>query len=338
MLISGSILLNLLLWLEWACLYGGDTADALSQLSRLTAFFMVLSMAGYIVNTPRRGKIDGELLDRAITYIAYIMGLAKLAIVIIVLTGTMTLDEVQDLLGFATVTEDIGSGLMRLQFPSDIVVLFLVPCYRGGRSRLADMLVIVSLTLIIYLSFSRFLFVGFGIVIFLRSLVLRRFDFASLLVFFVAIIFTLILWEPIISRFSGEGSSISDDIRREQIVNLSNAISDNALIGRGLGASLSNYVRDETQKYSYEVQWYAMVVQLGFLGLIWFIFNVMSVVGTNINLRRYGYRVAAVAALWVVSGFTNPFITSLGSAFGFALLMIRFSIRDNNDWLKLAAD
>lgn len=337
LVISGSILLNLLLWLEWACLYGGNTLDALSQLSRLIMFFMVLSMAGYLVNTPG-GWIDRQLLDRAITYIAYIMGLAKLTIVTIVLTGTMTLDGVQDLLGFATVTEDIGSGLIRLQFPSDIVILFLVPCYIGGRSRMADMLVIISLAFVIYLSFSRFLFVGFGIAIFIRSFVLRRFDFASLLVSFLAVAFILILWESFISRFSGEGSLISDDIRREQIVNLSNAISDNALIGRGLGASLYSYIRDETQKYSYEVQWYAMVVQLGFLGLTWFLFNVVLVVATNINIRRYGYGVAAVAALWVISGFTNPFVTSLGSAFGFSLLMLRFPSRDNSNWPKLVAD
>jgi hypothetical protein len=122
-------------------------------------------------------------------------------------------------------------------------------------------------------------------------------------------------------RFSGEGTQASDDIRGEQIHRLAAEIAEHPLLGKGLGASAGSYKRSETIPFSYEVQWYAMTMQLGAVGLMWFLIHLVSAMAKGVRSARGAALFLSVFLLWLVGGFTNPLVVSLGSAFGLVLLV-----------------
>jgi hypothetical protein len=94
------------------------------------------------------------------------------------------------------------------------------------------------------------------------------------------------------------------------------------IFGTGIGSSVSGNKRSGTIPFSYEVQWYAMAMQFGFFGLAWFVVNLLAPL--SICFKSPGKRAfsLAVFALWVIAGFTNPLVISLGSAFGLCILML----------------
>jgi len=75
--------------------------------------------------------------------------------------------------------------------------------------------------------------------------------------------------------------------------------------------------------FSYEVEWYALTMQFGFLGIAWFCINLIAVLFVSLKAGKQVLPFAIVFVVWIASGFTNPYVTSLGSAFGFSILMLR---------------
>jgi hypothetical protein len=65
-----------------------------------------------------------------------------------------------------------------------------------------------------------------------------------------------------------------------------------------------------------------MVMQFGFFGLVWFFANLIA--SLWICFKQPGRRAIflAIFLLWIIAGFTNPLIVSLGSAFGLCVLAL----------------
>jgi hypothetical protein len=104
---------------------------------------------------------------------------------------------------------------------------------------------------------------------------------------------------------------------------LSDHFVDNPIIGKGMGSSVPSFLRSVREPYFYEVQWYAMAMQFGVLGLLWLTINFSSfMMFQRMGLRDRRYA-TAVVVLWASSGFTNPFLTAVGGAFGICILVLR---------------
>lgn len=293
-----------------------------NQALRILTMFVIISVGLLLVD---RKEVTTDRIDWLIFVIAVIAAVLKAVIIFFLVTGAATSQQIQARLGFETVQDQIGFGLLRLQFPSDIFLQFMVVCYVGGRSRLRDTLVLLAISVGVLLSFSRYIFAAYVLSLLLRSVLLRRLDFVSRVAGVIAAAAVILFLGSLVARFAGSSADASDAVRSAQIWHLTDAIVERPLLGSGMGASVHNYARSESLPFSYEVQWYALTMQFGLIGLAWFLFNMLAplLLVFQSTLQRLFFLV--VWAMWAASGFTNPYIVSLGSGFGLALLTIRLT-------------
>jgi hypothetical protein len=313
-----SVLLNLLLGAQVGAVFQGvPQKDVFDHFLRLIVFFIALGIGSYTAN---RCSISQKRLDQLIFVIAIGLMLFKLLIAGAVLAGTPQ-SRVQAIFGFDTPTEGIGFGLQRLQFPSDIIAPFLIACYVGGKKKIKDGILLFCIATVIFLSFSRFLFGFYLLCTFLRALWIKKADFITLLNVVVTVACVIVFFESILSRFASVDTAASDQVRVDQIHYLKVAIKSFPLLGTGLGSEAHDYLRNDKTPYLYEAQWYATTMQMGFIGVFWYVLNILLAVYGP--LRKNYVAFTAVFLVWVFSGFTNPYLTGLGSAFGLAILLLR---------------
>jgi hypothetical protein len=313
-----SVLLNLLLGAQVGAVFQGvPQKDVFDHFLRLIVFFIALGIGSYTAN---RCSISQKRLDQLIFVIAIGLMLFKLLIAGAVLAGTPQ-SRVQAIFGFDTPTEGIGFGLQRLQFPSDIIAPFLIACYVGGKKKIKDGILLFCIATVIFLSFSRFLFGFYLLCTFLRALWIKKADFITLLNVVVTVACVIVFFESILSRFASVDTAASDQVRVVQIHYLKVAIKSFPLLGTGLGSEAHDYLRNDKTPYLYEAQWYATTMQMGFIGVFWYVLNILLAVYGP--LRKNYVAFTAVFLVWVFSGFTNPYLTGLGSAFGLAILLLR---------------
>lgn len=319
-----SVLAGLLLWYAVGRAHEVPLNDGLDQLSRLLIFFCVLASAYYL----RASFRSPEALDRVTRTAAVVSALSKMLITIAVLFFGISFEDIQQSLGFESVTQPLGFELQRLQFPSDFVILFLLSCYFGGKSRIADIVFIASIAVVVMLSFSRFIFVCFFVAIFVRMIWTRRIDLIPKSAAALVVVLSLVFSDVLVERFFGDAAEQSDDIRVLQVEYLSELISQRPLGGSGIGASVPGYLRSESQAYSYEMQWYATIMQFGWMGLCWLLGTFVAILAGAIRNRRSLICLSLLVLMWVLSGFTNPFLTSLGTAVGFSIAIWRCEAPD----------
>jgi hypothetical protein len=313
-----SVLLNLLVGVQVGAVFQGvPVKDVFNHFLRLILFFISLGVGSYTAN---RCSISQKRLDRLIFMVAVGLMLFKLIFVVALLTG-ISLDRIQMIFGFETPTSDIGLGLQRLQFPSDIIAPFLIACYVGEGKKLKDGVLLFCIAGVILLSFSRYLFAFYLLCTFLRAFWIKKVDFITLLNITVSVICVIVLFESILARFASADTAVSDQIRVDQIHYLKIGIAKFPLLGTGIGSEAHDYLRSEETPYFYEAQWYATTMQMGFIGVFWYVLNLL--LALYVPLRKNYLAFSVVFVVWVFSGFTNPFLTALGSAFGLAILLLR---------------
>ena len=123
--------------------------------------------------------------------------------------------------------------------------------------------------------------------------------------------------------FSSENFK-SDDTRSLQIQSLLLEHEQYSFIGKGMGAYAEDNIRDPVLLHSYEVQWMAFLMQFGLIGLI--------LLGIPLGFIVYGFVHAPITRvkcaflclflLWLLSGFTNPFLISLTSGIIYAVFFL----------------
>ena len=290
-------------------------ADRLNHLVRLCSFFAVFACMHWL----RAAFATQAKLDRLCLWTVVLMAAVKVGICVAVAGFDVPLADAMDLFGFETVTLTIAVNILRLQFPSDIVCMFLLAVYCGGRSRWRDGLFLLCASIVIFLSFSRFYFFSFVVALFVRSAWLKRWDLITTLGTLALVGALAFFGAEIVERFVGQGAEMSDEIRVDQTRALASEIERHPILGRGIGASVPDFLRSETLPFSYEVQWYAVVMQFGWLGMSVFVLNIASLMISGVRRTRSLICLAVVGLLWVAAGFTNPLITAIGSAVGLAI-------------------
>jgi hypothetical protein len=313
-----SVSLNLLLGAQVGAVFQGVPLNfVFDHFLRLLVFFIALGIGSYTAN---RCSISQKRLDQLIFVIAIGLMIFKLVIGGAVLAG-IPQSRVEAIFGFATPTEGIGFGLQRLQFPSDIIAPFLIVCYVGGKKRIKDGIFLFCIATVVFLSFSRFLFAFYILCSLLRALWIKKADFITVLNIVVSVVCVIVFFESILSRFASVDTAASDQVRVDQIHYLKIGIKSFPLLGTGLGSEAHDYLRYDKTPYLYEAQWYATTMQMGFIGVFWYVLNLLLAV--YVPLRKNYVAFTVVFLVWVFSGFTNPYLTGLGSAFGLTILLLR---------------
>jgi hypothetical protein len=313
-----SVLLNLLLGAQVGAVFQDvPLSEVINHFVRLLIFFISLGVGCYAAN---QCSISQKRLDQLIFVIAVGMMFFKLVFVGAILAG-ISLERIQAFFGFGTPTSDIGFGLQRLQFPSDIIAPFLIACYVGGEKKWKDGILLICVAGVVLLCFSRYLFAFYLLCALLRAFWIKKADFITVLTVIVSVVCVIVLFDTIVSRFASAETEISDQTRVDQLHYLKLGIKNFPLLGTGLGSEAHDYLRSEETPYFYEAQWYATTMQMGFIGVFWYALNL--ILALYVPLRRNYIMFTVVFLVWVFSGFTNPYLTALGSAFGLTLLLVR---------------
>ena len=317
-----SVLLNLVGWIEIAIYKTVVLSDMTNHLSRLLVFFLVLAIGAF---SCRSGKTAVASLDRLIVWMAGLSAGLKVVVLTLMVSGVASLEHIQKAIGFETVTDEIGFGIQRLQFPSDVILIFLVACYVGGRRKSTDLFLLICVTVSVFLSFSRYLFAAYVICMILRAVKLKRVDIVSKSGLIAGVVLLAFFSVSLVRRFVSAGTNASDSVRTDQIHELRGVIARNQALGTGVGSSVPGYKRSEAMPFSYEVEWYALLMQFGAFGLVWFVVNLLSPLVVSLRAGANKLFFLLILLIWAGAGFTNPLVTSLGSAFGLCILMLRLA-------------
>jgi hypothetical protein len=322
----------LLGWMFLGILYG-DTPFS-SVFDQFKLFLITLTVVGIVLYYVEGGVIKPQWLFKCAIYTNFIYSSAKVLGATLHIAGLVNILTFMQKTGIRFMSMDIHAGVIRLQTSVDIItpylLLFVLNSERLGLKfpkgfRYAY--IAVSL-LSVLLSFSRYLIVVSWIALFLYWMTIRPIKqlMGALVVIFVLVMGVSALgpenvYKVIEKRLFSIDNYYSDQTRVDQVNAMTNEIACYPLLGKGLGGYATECVRDDHLLHSYEVQWVAFTMQLGFVGVTLIIFA-FFVLGWRYFLPPYllpKMTFAAMFLLWLVSGFTNPFLISLTSGIVYSL-------------------
>jgi hypothetical protein len=319
-----------------------STGFAVDALQGLVA---TIGVAFVIVIASSRGSVTWRAVLRSFLFAAFTYSLLKLALVAAISVGLVTFAGVRsfflEVLDYSFVSMLIIPGLVRAQFINDvtlpialaILVLFREPHELGLRPSLRHVMTAAFLAAVV-LAFSRWLFLLTAVVTagwFVLYAIRRATTLAlALLVGLVGIGVAFVvldgpaLTRALLERFDSPAVEASDALRREQVAAMLDEIAQRPLLGKGVGSYAPAAIQSVRQPYSYEVQWLAILLQLGVVGTALIALPLVALLGHALRApdRRRALVVLVVTVLWVASGFTNPYLISSTSGVVFGILAI----------------
>lgn len=288
----------------------------------------------------RRNLLRPEDVIKPVVYGIVVLAVMKIALIAITLV--LKVDPIQ-LLGNvfgedALVGGSIAFGLSRIEFSPDILgsfVLFalLCPSVSGLRFRRVT-IAFFAMALIAsgLLAFARYIWFLEAFAIVAATIIERRIKLlvlAALAMICVAYFYYQELQPVFEARFFSDQVTDSDLIRMEQSKALVSAIEARPFIGKGLGAHVSAVIRNSEDQYSYELQWLSLTMQFGFAGVVAILLMIAASARDLLaSHHRAKLWLLVLFVLWLLSGWTNPHLTSsfAGATFGMFMALF-FKIR-----------
>jgi hypothetical protein len=339
LLLAGAVTLAVIV-----TLVRGSTPLAVA-LQALQGVATTVGVAFVVIVATRRGTVGWRSVMAVFLGAAFVYASLKVLLAAAVYLGLVPFASVRafflEVFDYSFVSMLIVPGLVRIQFINDVVLPFAlasVAILRGPALRpfppvLAVVFVAVVLAAI-GLAFSRWLFfmTFVFVVLWLLLFVLRRMTLlaataaTALLVGIVAVAFVDFapLADAVMARFSSDAVGASDAARTVQIEALWTEIARVPLLGKGIGAFAPDVIQRISEPYSYEVQWLAILLQFGIVGLIAIVLPLVGLlwVALRVSDRRVGLFLGSMTVLWLMSGFTNPYLISSTSGVVFGVLAV----------------
>lgn len=314
-------------------LYSGETFLQ-SQFDQLKLFLVTLyfPFATYLL-------LEGQLISlttfyKAVFYSSFAYVFCKILLVSLHLLGGIDLWNWLELSGIRFMKMDILNGLERVQTSVDLVPPFLIFFILRSEaigiplSKTFKALFAFFALLSTFLSFSRMLLFVYMVSISLAFFTLSlRTICKSLIAISMLLIISYFALGPsnvhqVVERrvFSYENTA-SDDVRIGQIDALYEDFHRHPLFGKGLGAHASTHIRDPDSPHSYEVQWLAFLLQFGLIGSFFLSLPFLALGNQILNAPLTRFRLALFFSylLFLLAGFTNPFLISLASGLLYTL-------------------
>ena len=285
----------------------------------------------------RRGLIRAERLITTIIYGVFVVSIMKIALIV----GSLFLainpvEVIQSVFGEGSaVSGMIGFSLIRLEFSADILgafVLFAVlapslSAVRFGRIRKFVTCVVVLLGSG-FLAYSRYVWLIYVVSIFTAMIVERSWRMMAAII--IALLVLVIPYRDEVqtifeARFVSEGTDISDAGRVAQARALMEEIKARPVFGKGIGAHTNGYLSSDTNMYSYEMQWLALLMQFGIVGGIAILLLVAASL-SDLMIAKHPAKlwVLLIFVLWLLASWTNPYLTSSFAGATFGLFMAMF--------------
>ena len=280
----------------------------------------------------RREIISFTLLKTTMLYGAITYSISKITVAILISIGFLNFTDffntVETVFNYRLVSMLISQeyNIVRIYIVNDLLIAFtpliLFSANKIIKSKYLITFIYVILLLNMLLCYSRFLLVIFILVSCLsfvslskfsiNKIIISLFSFGGLLVYLVS----NGLPESIKNRFSttNVNNISSDNIRNEQFEAIVKMISDNLILGAGLGSYSKQYIRSE---YVYELQWLSMIFKFGIPVFIIFFILIVLYIRNNFVIN---HKSIFLIILLFSSGLFNPYLQS--TVMGVAILMI----------------
>lgn len=285
--------------------------------------------------------IDHKILKpkqffRFVIFTSFLFSLLKLLLVVLHILNVINLLAIMEKLGIRFMSMAIYGNIGRMQTSVDILtpfILYFALMHKSLNFPLSKWflrLFIVVSWFGILLSFSRYLILAGVFAHFAYWMTLDRKKLLLALSRFMVVIISLVLlagpervYKVVEKRFFSEQSEKSDDTRVIQIQSLMVGFFEAPLFGKGLGGFTEDTVRDNQLKHSYEVQWVAFLMQFGLVGMTALFAPILIIYLKLLKppLTLVEVSLAFMFTLWLLSGFTNPFLISLSSGIIYALFI-----------------
>lgn len=324
--------------LLWALFHQSSSPLAIHSLfDQFKLFWLTLCVIGISLFVVEENLISYPTLLKTVLYINFTYSVFKLFLTCLFLLHIIKLEVFLQFLGVRYMSMGIIGNLSRLQTSMDVLTPFLLLFFfsseRLGLSFgrfFKNTYFIVSL-LSILLSFSRFLFFAAVCSALLYWLTLsgrkifKRFAFSIIL---AGILATWIGWDTVYKvievRFFSEAVEDSDSVRVQQVRALMDEFYNTPYLGKGLGSFAPDHIRDINNPHAYEVQWVSFLMQFGLAGILLMLIPISFICVQYLTRPFTRIKIAffLLFLLWIVSGFTNPFLISLASGILYSLFFL----------------
>jgi hypothetical protein len=333
----------LIFWFIISLLY--DQTTAVSRADQFKLFLTTIIIPVITLFLLSTNLITTAQIFRTIIFSSLFYAVGKLVLVTLHLMGLINVWEILGLLGIQFMQMNIYGGLERLQTSVDIASPFLI-FFVLQSDNLGLNLSIKFKRIYIFFSiistffgFSRYLLGVYFISCALHWMTLNQKKLLkTIFLIFFALLIGLIIVGPetiyyiIERRFLSIDNAQSDDIRFMQINAMLIQFEKMPFFGTGLGGFASDYVRSPVVKHLYEVQWIAFLMQFGLFGLVVILTPIFFIIFRYINspFSRVNLSFLGLFLIWILSGFTNPFLISLASGVMYTLFYISCNVLNEN--------
>jgi len=306
----------------------------------ITLSFVIMTL--YIANELIRPESIIKMM--ILTNFAY--SVIKLFLIILNILNIINLFAIMEMLDMRFMSMEMASGFSRFQTSVDIATpFFILFVLQSDRLNLKFTTgfkyayCLISAISIIF-SFSRFLMgVAFlSGILFVATLnktkILRAFFIIlAFLALFVCLVGFDLVSTMIERRFFSNDNYYSDLTRTQQIDALIEQFFKAPYFGMGLGGYVKDFIRDPGILYSYEVQWVAFLMQFGIFGLGLLLIPVGFICSQFLNFPFSRVRISFLCLflVFLLSGFTNPFLISLASGIVYSIFLLAATILNRDE-------
>lgn len=325
----------LLLW--YIIGFGQDPLRPSGQMDQFKVFLITLFVPFVTFYIVKQKIITSQTIIKTVIYANFSYCLTKIMLMLLHVLGIINIWAVMQKTGLRYMSMEIFGSVGRIQTSVDIVTPFLIYFVLQAKElgvsfsrRFTYAFFIVSL-LSNFLSFSRFLLFVFLISLFFYWMTIKlkqmvKIAIMALLVMAMGIVVATPgkVMQVVEKRLFSKDNYQSDLTRHDQIAALMKAYYEDPFLGKGLGGYTPECIRDHLLPHAYEVQWVAFLMQFGLIGLLLLLvpIGIISFRLITPPVNRLKITFFLLFGLWLMSGFTNPFLISLTSGIVYALFLL----------------
>lgn len=344
---TGAMVTFLMVWLFIG--FTNDSLDGGPSLDQFKIFIITIAFVVMTLYAVSESLVLPETIIKVMILSNFTYSLIKLVLILLHFFNIVNMFALMEALDMRFMSMDMTAGLSRFQTSVDIVtpffILFVLQSERLNLnfSKLFKYIYCIISIFSILFSFSRFLMAvgvcsGFFYCLTLnKKEFLKALTFCSLLIMIFIYSIGIDTFLTIIERrFFSNDSYYSDLTRTQQINALVGQFFEMPYFGMGLGGYVKNFVRDGSIVHSYEVQWVAFLMQFGLIGMGLLLVPIGYIFAQFLKVfSRVHFSFLALFLIWLLSGFTNPFLISLASGIIYSIFLLAANILNRSKFNEL---
>ena len=303
------------------------------QASESMQFFITFSIPLMALFLIQEKVITAQKFFLWVIHINLLYMILKCIILALHIMGIIEITTILTALKFSSMQTGIWGVLQRWQTSLDLLAPFLIffvlqhkKLKLGVSTKFVAIYCLLAL-ITTFFGYSRFLFAVFGASVCLHIATLSGLRLIRSTALIVALIIATIFavgpdrFFSILLRNKQENTA-SDLHRIKQVEAMVTEIDKAPILGKGMGASVRSPVFNNS--FRFEVQWVSFLMQFGIFGILILLIPFLIIFWQLLKppLTRSHFACFCLFGIWMLSGFTNPFLISLQSGIIYTLFLL----------------